>query len=321
MPLFRYVLPVAALLIPMLDASAQSYPTRAVRVIVAYPAGGSIDTTARLVAPRLNAALGQPFVIDNRSGAAGIIGTDLVAKAQPDGYTLLMGSAAAIGSAPSMYKKLPYDPMKDLAPIILVANQPNVLTMHPSVPAKTVKEFIALAKASPGKFNYGSSGIGATQHMTSELFAMATGAKIVHVPYRGGTPAMTDLIAGHIDFMFTPAPNAIPVVRSGKVKALAVTSANRSANLPDLPTMREAGLKDFELVGWIGLLAPAGTPATVIEKLNAEVQKMLNGDLKPKLLGMGLDVAGGTPERFSQFIKTDIDKYAKIVKAASIPTQ
>jgi tripartite-type tricarboxylate transporter receptor subunit TctC len=220
-----------------------------------------------------------------------------------------------------MYKKLPYDPLRDLAPIILIGNQPNVLTVHPSVPSKTVKDFIALAKGSPGKFNYGSSGIGATQHMTAELFAMATGAKIVHVPYRGGTPAMADLIAGHIDFMFTPAPNAIPVVRSGKVRALAVTSANRSANLPDLPTMHEAGLKDFELVGWIGLLAPAGSPAAVIDRLNSEVQKMMNDDLKPKLLGMGLDVAGGSPARFSQFIKADIAKYARIVKAAAIPTQ
>lgn len=321
MPRVRSAFTAAFLCAAMLDASAQTYPAKAVRVVVAYPAGGSIDTTARLVTPKLSAAFGQPFVVDNRSGAAGIIGTDVVAKAPPDGHTLLMGSAAAIGSAPSMYRKLPYDPTRDLAPVILIANQPNVLTVHPSVPSKSVKAFIALAKASPGKFNYGSSGIGATQHMTAELFSMATGADIVHVPYRGGTPAMTDLIAGHIDFMFTPAPNAIPVVRAGKVKALAVTSASRSANLPELPTLREAGLKDFELVGWIGLLAPAGTPPAVIDRLNAEVQKMLSDDLKPKLLGMGLDVAGGTPSRFSQFIKADIDKYARIVRTASIPPQ
>ena len=302
-------------------AHAQSFPVKPVRIVVAYPAGGSIDTTARLVAPRLSEILGQPFVIDNRSGAAGNIGTEFVAKAAPDGHVLLMGSAAAIASSPSMYAKLPYDPVRDLAPIILIANQPNVLTVHPSVPARNVKEFVALAKANPGKFNYGSSGVGATQHMTAELFAMSTGVKIVHVPYRGGTPAMTDLMAGHIDFMFTPAPNAVGVVRSGRVKGLAVTSLKRSATLPELPTMSEAGLKDFELLGWIGLLAPAGTPQPVIDRLNAEVQKMLTGDMKAKLLDLGLDTAGGTPAQFAEFIRKDIAKYARIMKVAAIPLQ
>lgn len=300
---------------------AQSYPQRAVRVVVAYPAGGSIDTVARLTGQRFVSALGQQFMIDNRSGAAGIIGTDNVVKAAPDGYTLLMGSAAAIASAPSMYAKLPYDPDRDLAPVVLVANQPNVLLLHPSVPARNLKEFIALTKANPGKFNYGSSGIGATQHMTSELFAMMTGTKIVHVPYRGGAPAMTDLMTGQIDFMFTPAPNSIAQLRSGRVRGLAVTSLKRSGILPDLPTMDETGLKGFELLGWIGLLAPAGTPPQIISRLNGEVHKMLGGDLKPKLADLGLDVAGGTPEQFSAFIKKDIAKYAKIVKVANIPLQ
>ncbi|MDB5865178.1 MAG: hypothetical protein JWO70_2984 [Betaproteobacteria bacterium] len=301
--------------------TAQPYPAKPVRMVVAYPAGGSIDTTARLVAPRLAEIFGQPFIIDNRSGAAGNIGTDFVAKSPADGHTLLMGSAAAIASSPSMYAKLPYDPLRDLAPIILIANQPNVLTVHPSVPSRNLKEFIALARANPGKFNYGSSGVGATQHMTAELFAMATGVKIVHVPYRGGTPAMTDLVAGHIDFMFTPAPNAVPFVRSGRVRGLAVTGLKRSATLPELPTMHEAGLKDFELLGWIGLLAPAGTPPPVIERLNVEVQRMLGGDLKAKLLDLGLDTAGGTHAQFSEFIRRDIAKYAKIMKAAAIPLQ
>jgi tripartite-type tricarboxylate transporter receptor subunit TctC len=301
--------------------AAQTYPAKPVRMVVAYPAGGSIDTTARLVAPRLAEIFGQPFIVDNRSGAAGNIGTDFVAKSPADGHTLLMGSAAAIASSPSMYAKLPYDPMRDLAPVILIANQPNVLTVHPSVPSRNLKEFIALARANPGKFNYGSSGVGATQHMTAELFAMATGVKIVHVPYRGGTPAMTDLVAGHIDFMFTPAPNAVPFVRSGRVRGLAVTGLKRSATLPELPTMHEAGLKDFELLGWIGMLAPAGTPLPVIERLNAEVQRMLGGDLRGRLLDLGLDTAGGTPAQFSEFIRRDIAKYAKIMKAAAIPLQ
>lgn len=304
-----------------MGAAAQIYPSRLVRVVVAYPAGGSIDTVARLVAQRFATVTGQQFLVENRSGAAGIIGTDNVAKAMPDGYTLLMGSAAAIASAPSMYAKLPYNPERDLAPVVLVANQPNVLLLHPSVPARNLREFIALTKSSPGKFNYGSSGIGATQHITSELFAMMTGAKIVHVPYRGGAPAMTDLITGQIDFMFTPAPNAIPHLKAEKVRALAVTSLRRSAMLPDLPTMDESGLKGFELLGWIGLLAPAGTPQDIVSRLNGEVQKMLGGDLRQRIADLGLDTAGGTPAQFAEFIRKDIAKYSKVVKAAGIPQQ
>ncbi len=303
------------------SAAAQTYPSRAVRVVVAYPAGGSIDTVARLTSQRFTQALGQQFPVENRSGAAGLIGTENIVRAAPDGYSLLMASAAAVSSAPSMYAKLPYDPLRDLAPIVLVANQPNVLLLHPSVPSRNLKEFIALVKANPGKFNYGSSGIGATQHMTSELFAMMTGTKIVHVPYRGGAPAMTDLMTGQIDFMFTPAPNSIAQIKSGRVRGIAVTSLTRSGVLPELPTVDESGLKGFELLGWIGLMAPAGTPSAVIGRLNGEVQKMFGGDLKTKLLDLGLDVAGGSPEQFSEFIKKDIAKYAKIVQAAKIPLQ
>lgn len=285
------------------------------------PAGGSIDTTARLTAQRLAPVLGQQILVDNRSGAAGIIGTENVVRAAPDGHTLLMASAAAVSSAPSMYAKLPYDPLRDLAPIVLVANQPNVLLAHPSVPSRNLKEFIALVKANPGKFNYGSSGIGATQHMTSELFAMMTGTSIVHVPYRGGAPAMTDLMTGQIDFMFTPAPNAITPLKSGRVRGIAVTSLKRSGVLPELPTMDQSGLKGFELLGWIGLMGPTGTPPAVIARLNGEVQKMFSGDLKARLFDLGLDVAGGSPEEFAVFIRKDIEKYAKIVKAAKIPLQ
>lgn len=303
------------------SAIAQTYPSRAVRVVVAYPAGGSIDTVARLTSQRFTQVLGQQFPVENRSGAAGIIGTENVVRAAPDGYSLLMASAAAVSSAPSMYAKLPYDPLRDLAPIVLVANQPNVLLLHPSVPSRNLKEFIALVKANPGKFNYGSSGIGATQHMTSELFAMMTGTKIVHVPYRGGAPAMTDLMTGQIDFMFTPAPNSIAQIKSGRVRGIAVTSLKRSGVLPELPTMDESGLKGFELLGWIGLMGPAGTPSAVISRLNGEVQKMFSGDLKDKLFDLGLDVAGGSPEQFGEFIKKDIAKYARIVQAAKIPLQ
>ncbi len=320
-PLVRTSIAVTILVLWAAVAFAQPYSSRVVRMVVAYPPGGSIDVVARLVNQRLTTAFGQQFIIDNRAGAAGNIGTDYVAKAPNDGYTLLMGSAASISSAPAVYAKLPYDPVRDLAPIIQVANQPNVLTAHPSVPARTLKEFVALAKANPGKFNYGSSGIGASQHMTAELFAMLTGVKIEHIPYKCGTPAMTDLISGQIDFMFTPAPNAIAFVKSGKIRGIAVTSLKRSSALPELPTMDESGLKGFELLGWIGLLGPAGTPREIVDRLNADINKMLAGDIRPRLTDLGLDAVGGTPEQFAAFIRQDIAKYVKIVKVAGIPPQ
>ena len=320
-PLVRTSIAVTILVLWAAVAFAQPYSSRVVRMVVAYPPGGSIDVVARLVNQRLTAAFGQQFIIDNRAGAAGNIGTDYVAQAPNDGYTLLMGSAASISSAPAVYAKLPYDPVRDLAPIIQVANQPNVLTAHPSVPARTLKEFIALAKANPGKFNYGSSGIGASQHMTAELFAMLTGVKIEHIPYKGGTPAMTDLISGQIDFMFTPAPNAIAFVKSGKIRGIAVTSLKRSSALPELPTMDESSLKGFELLGWIGLLGPAGTPREIVDRLNGEINRMLAGDIRPRLTDLGLDAVGGTSEQFAAFIRQDIAKYVKIVKVAGIPPQ
>ena len=311
---------VAAMLVAS-PAFAQGWPSRPVRVVAAYPAGGSIDIVARLVSQRLGESLGQPFIVENKAGAAGNIGTDFGAKAAPDGYTLLMGSAAAISSAPNVYAKLPYDPLKDLLPIVLVANQPNALIVRPGLAANNVREFIALARANPGKLNYGSSGVGASQHMTAELFAMMTGVQITHVPYKGGAPAMADLMSGQIDFMFDPVPTSIQVVRSGKVRALAVTSLRRSEVMPDLPSMAEAGLDGFDLRGWIGLLAPANTSRDLVQRLNGEVLKMLAADLRGKLLELGLDVAGGTPEQFAAFIREDIAKYGRIVKASGMPQQ
>ncbi len=302
-------------------ALAQTYPARLVRIVVAYPPGGSIDTVARLLNARYGEAFGQQFIVENRAGAAGNIGTDYVAKAAPDGYVLLMGSAASISSAPSVYAKLPYDPVRDLAPVVQIANQPNILTTHPSVPAASLKEFIALAKAYPGKFNYGSSGIGASQHMTAEWFSLLTGVRIVHIPYKGGTPAMTDLVSGQIDFMFTPVPNAIAFVRAGRVKGIAVTSLKRSSALPEVPTMDESGLRGFELLGWIGLLAPAATPREVIDRLNAESNRQLGGEIRKRLTDLGLDAVGGTAEQFAAFIRQDIAKYAKIVKVSGMPLQ
>ena len=315
------ILCLAAAMLVASPAFAQVWPSRPVRVVAAYPAGGSIDIVARLVSQRLGESLGQPFIVENKAGAAGNIGTDFVAKAAPDGYTLLMGSAAAISSAPNVYAKLPYDPLKDLLPIVLVANQPNALIVRPGLAANNVREFIALARANPGKLNYGSSGVGASQHMTAELFAMMTGVQITHVPYKGGAPAMADLMSGQIDFMFDPVPTSIQVVRSGKVRALAVTSLRRSEVMPDLPSMAEAGLDGFDLRGWIGLLAPANTSRDLVQRLNGEVLKMLAADLRGKLLELGLDVAGGTPEQFAAFIREDIAKYGRIVKASGMPQQ
>ena len=315
------ILCLAAAMLVASPAFAQGWPSRPVRVVAAYPAGGSIDIVARLVSQRLGESLGQPFIVENKAGAAGNIGTDFVAKAAPDGYTLLMGSAAAISSAPNVYAKLPYDPLKDLLPIVLVANQPNALIVRPGLAANNVREFIALARANPGKLNYGSSGVGASQHMTAELFAMMTGVQITHVPYKGGAPAMADLMSGQIDFMFDPVPTSIQVVRSGKVRALAVTSLRRSEVMPDLPSMAEAGLDGFDLRGWIGLLAPANTSREMVQRLNGEVLKMLAADLRGKLLELGLDVAGGTPEQFAAFIREDIAKYGRIVKASGMPQQ
>jgi len=302
-------------------AYGQGYPAKPVRVVVAYPAGGSIDIVGRMVGQKLAEALGQQFVIENRAGASGNIGTDFVAKAAPDGYTLLMGSAAALASNVNLYTKLPFDPLRDFAPIILVVNQPNVMVLHPSVPAKSVKEFIALAKARPGKLNYATSGSGSTQHMSGELFIMMTGVNIVHVPYKGGAPALNDLVGGQVDLSFETVPTAMQFVHAGKLRALGVTSLRRSGMLPDVPTLDEAGLGGYELRGWIGLLAPAGTSKEIVARLNGEVQKAAGGDLRKRLTELGLDVAGGTPEQFAAFMREDIAKYAKLVKASGIPLQ
>ena len=301
------------------NVNAQEFP-KVIKLVVPFAPGASNDLFARALAQRLSAKLDFTMIVENKAGAGGVIGADFVSKATPDGSTLLFTSNALTTTA-AVQRKLPYDPLRDLAPVALVANQPNVLIVHPSVPARTLKEFIALARSRPGTLNYGSSGIGATQHMSAELFAMMTGTQIVHVPYKGGAPAMADLLGGQIDFMFDTAPSSVPMVKAGKVRGLAVTSRERSKVFPELPTMDESGLKGYELRGWIGLLAPAATPREVVLRINAEVHKMLSGDLRARLFELGLDVAGGSPESFGAFIKADIARYASIVKAARIPPQ
>jgi tripartite-type tricarboxylate transporter receptor subunit TctC len=301
--------------------SAQTYPTRPVRIIVPFSAGGSVDMVARLVGKKLGDALGQPFIIDNRPGASGNIGADLVARSAPDGYTLLVTGPGVLVANSHLYKKLPFDPAKDFAPVIRLVNQPNILIVHPSVQAPNVKAFIALAKSRPGKVSVGSAGIGTGQDIAAQQFALMTGADILNVPYKGGAPALTDLLGGQIDAMFETAPTAMPYIKQGKVKALAITSAKRSSLLPDLPTVSEAGVSGYESVTWIGMLAPAATPKAIVEQLNAEIQRVLAGEVGKQLTELSLDPIGGTPKDYSDAIRSDAVVYARILKAANIQPQ
>jgi tripartite-type tricarboxylate transporter receptor subunit TctC len=302
-------------------AYAQTYPVKPVRLVAPYPPAGSIDIVARLVGQKLTEALGQQFVVENRGGASGNIGTEYVARATPDGYTLLLSGAPPLTANRYLFAKLPFDPERDFAPITRIANQPNVLVLHPSVPAANVKDLIALAKSRPGSLNFGSGGIGASQHICAELFMMLTGTKMAHVVYKGGGPAMIELVGGQIDLMIETSPSAIPYVQAGKLKGLAVTSLQRSSALPNVPTMDESGVKGYEFVSWMGLVAPAGVPAPIVQRLSSEMQKMLSGDLRKRLTELGLDAVGGTPEEFSAYIRQDSAKYAKLVKAANIKPQ
>ena len=299
----------------------QAYPSRPVRIIVAVPAGGSIDLVARLVGQRLTEALGQPFLVDNRPGGAGIIGTDLAAKAAPDGYTLTMAPAAFLSSHPSTFAKLPYDPVRDFTPVINVVIQPSVLVAHPSAPFKTVKELVAFVKANPGKLNYGGASEGSPHHLSSVMFSSATETKMVYVPYKGGALALADLLAARVDLIFAPVPEALRHIRAGKLRALAVMSLKRASVLPDVSTMQEAGFSGLELDTWIGLVAPAETPSDIVRRLNNEVQKALRGDLRERFAEVGLDVAGGTPDEFAATIRNDIAVYARLVKDSGMAIQ
>jgi len=300
-------------------ASAQSYPDKSVRMVVPFAAGaGSNDIMARLVAQKLSDALGQQFVVDNRPGASGIIGTDIVAKAPPDGYTVLMMSLTFTVN-PSLFSKLPYDTVRDLIPVTMVASAPLMLVVHPSVPAKSVTEFIAYAKANPGKLNFGSGGPGTTPHLAGEMIKTMAGIQVTHIPYKGGAPALTDLVAGQIQLMCENIPGTLPFAKAGKLRALAVTDLKRSPLLPELPTLDEAGLKGYQIVGWNGLFVPAGTPQPIVNRLNAEVVKALAlPDVKDRLATLGADAVGDTPQHFAVFIKAEIPKWAKVVKDAGL---
>ncbi len=302
----------------MVAAFAADYPTRPIRIVVPYPAGGPVDITARAIGPKLTAAVGQPVVIDNRGGAGGIVGSDLVAKSAPDGYSLLLCTTANAINA-SLIPRLPYDMRKDFAPITLVAIITSVVVVHPSVPATSVKELIALARAKPGQLSYASTGNGTPTHLAGELFKSMAGLDIVHVPYKGASLAVVDLIGGQVQLSLISAPGVLPHIKAGRLRALAVTNAKRSALLPELPTMNEAGLPGFESEGWHGLFAPARTPKAVVDRLYREVAAILrHPETSSYLLGSGAEPVGMPPAELAVKLTSEIEKWAKVVKAAGM---
>jgi tripartite-type tricarboxylate transporter receptor subunit TctC len=301
--------------------AAQGYPTRPVRVIVPFAAGGNTDITARAIGAKLSDAFGQQIVVENRPGGATNIGTELVVKAAPDGYTILMGGATnAINM--STQAKPPYDTVRDLAPVILCVQGANVLSIHPSVPAKNLKELIALAKARPGQLNFASSGLGSSNQMAGELLKVMAKIDIVHVPYKGNSPALTDTVAGHVEMIFSGVPALVPFIQSGRLRALGIGSLKRFVAIPEVPTFDESGLKGYEATTWFGLMAPIKTPKEIVARWNAEVGKILaSADIKTRFTNEGLDPMGGSQEQFAKFIRAEIDKYARLVKASGMKPQ
>jgi tripartite-type tricarboxylate transporter receptor subunit TctC len=299
-------------------AAAPEYPTKTIRMIVPFAPGGSNDIMARLLSQHFTESLGQPIVVDNRPGASGIIGTEVVAKAPPDGYTLLMMSVT-LAVNPSIRQKLPYDTRKDLLPITLVASAPLMLVVHPSLPVKSVKDLIGYAKANPGKLNFASGGPGTTPHLAGEMLKSMAGLEMTHIPYKGGGPALTDLVGGQVQLMLENIPSTLPHVKAGRLRALAVTGLKRSALVPELPTLDEAGLKGYEIVGWNGLFAPAGAPQHVVTRIHGETVKTLaKPEVKERLATLGAEGVGSSPEEFAKFFEAEISKWAKVVKEAGL---
>ncbi len=301
---------------------AQAYPTKPIRIIVAYTPAGTTDILARVVGQKMSDSFAQPVIIENRPGVNGNIGTDVAAKATPDGHTLLMVTAGTHGINPSLYRKLGWDAVKDFAPISLVANVPNILVVNNSVPAKSVKDFIAHLKANPDKFNYGTPGNGSTGHLSMEMFKAMTGTRVQHIPYKGSAGVLADVIGGQIAATIDNLPPYLPQVKAGKIRGLAVTSAKRSAVVPDIPTIAEAAVAGYSAGSWFGLVAPAGVPKPVTDKLAAETQRILKlPDVAERVAGLGAEAVGGTPEQFAGYIKSEIAKWAKVVKEANVELQ
>ena len=322
---FRVLRHSAAALLALLvsaPAPSQEYPTRPIHIVVPFSAGaGVVDIMARLVGQHLATSIGQPVLIDNRPGAGGIAGTDIASKAAADGYTLLMTNVS-LGVSPFLYRSLPFDPQKDFVPVTMVNSAPLLLVTHPSVAATTAQELIALAKARPGELNYGSGGVGSTPHLSVELFKSIAGIDATHVPYKGGAPALADLVGGQLSFMIENMPGTMPFVNSGKLRALAITSAKRSPLAPNLPTLTEAGLTGYEVTGWNGLFANKGTPPVIINKLSAEVAKVLRlPEVRQRLSSLGAEAVGSTPDEFASFFRADMARWGKIIKEKGIRSE
>ena len=300
-------------------AATQAYPNRPVRMVVPFPAGAGVDIVARMIGIPLTEAWGQPVVIDNRPGAGGTIACELAAKAAPDGYTLLIGNVSTIAMAPSLYKKVNYDPIRSFAPITLVDTSANVLVVHPSVPVTTTQAFIALAKSKPGQINYASAGSGTSPHLAAELFKSMAGVNIVHVPYKGSPQALTDLLGGQTQLMFASLVSALPHIRQNRLRALGVTSVQRAAALPDTPTIGESGLRGYDVSVWMGILAPAGTPPEIVARIHREIARIVQSpDIRERLAAQGLEAATNTPAEFSAYIEAEVAKWGRVIRQAGV---
>lgn len=298
---------------------AQTYPNKPVRIIVPFPAGGNADILARILGQKMTESLGQQIVVDNRAGAAGIIGAQAAAKSPPDGYTLFMGTTGTQTTNPAVYAKLPYDPLKDFAPVSNFAGSPYVLVVHPSLPVRSLKELIALAKARPGTLHYASFGTGSSAHLTGVLLQTMAKIDIVHVPYKGGPPALADLVGGQVEMMFNLLPGVLPYVKGGRLRAIAVAAGKRTAAIPEMPTFAESGMPGFESDSWYGILVPAATPKEIIAKLNSEILRVLAlPDVKQRLAAEGAEPMGDSPERFAEQIRKDLARWSKVAREANV---
>jgi len=317
--MLKKFLAIAACVLAAGNVFAQAYPAKPVRVIVGFPPGGGTDVVARVISQKLTEWWGQPVTVENRAGATGTIGADLVAKSAPDGYTLIMGHVNSHAIAPNLFAKLPYDPIKDFAAVAYVGYVPNVLAVHPSVNVKSVKELVALLKANPGKYNYASSGNGSTQHLAGEMFKQLTGTSIVHVPYKGSGDAIKDLLAGVVAMNFDTMPPVMPHVQAGKLRGLAISTPRRLSQLPEVPTFAEEGITGFDVANWYGVMAPAGTPRDIVQKLNADINKAMQvPEVRARLEGVGTQLKEQSAAEFEAYMKAEIAKYAKLIKDTGV---
>ncbi|MEO8441223.1 MAG: tripartite tricarboxylate transporter substrate binding protein [Betaproteobacteria bacterium] len=315
----KRLLCIGLALVPWSSAVAQPYPAKPIRFIVPFSAGGGADIVARAIGQKLSELVGQQVIIDNRTGAAAIIGTEIAAKSPPDGYTIMFGQTGPNSINPGLYARLPYDALKDFAPITMTTRYPYALVVHPSLPVQSIKQLIALAKAHPNQLTFASAGNGAANHLAAELFKSMAGISMVHVPYKASAPALIDVLGGHVSMMFDPVITSMPQVKLGKLRALAVTSLKRSPIAADLPTFDESGLPGYEAIGWHGILAPAGTPADIINRLNNDIVKVIHTpEMQNRFAEQGAEPVGNTPAQFAEFLKSDLEKWAKVIKAAGV---